>query len=450
MADAALSCAHCRAVIKDEIDGSKPFFRCSYCGAQNKNPLYESPAALKRAKRAERAAATEAAYAQVKEHQKRYWWVSLVIILPIFIGGAAFSLLMSRRAQQRAKAAVARVKRAAQPAARHVRYVESQQVFPYDANGDGVEDVAMRVWERDWLGSKMTRDEYLIVCLDGKDGKKLWSVPAKQYDVFYRAAGRILRVRTNTIASFDEKSGKAGWVAHVGDKVEQLALVGEQLRVYDKKRVWTGVELATGKLQGKVAEPELVLRSDERPWRRPGYGGLDLQRVGRVFPGFALGAAYCPEAAHSFFNAKGRRVRWPSHRSYCRLPYGLAYLRPSQGTAVPHLAGYDRKTKKKLWLRRLAAEGALETFDGDPRIWMSASDAVLTYKVGKQPHRLERIDLATGRSQWSVTFKTASWSDKPAGLAVAKRVYLTHSRGLHVFDGQTGKALRSIGGVPKR
>lgn len=449
MGDLTIRCSNCEGLAK-EVDSSRPFFTCKFCGAQNKNPIYESRKQQQQRRRAEAMAQTDAALQQSQQYWAKYrwWWIAMPVVLMLL--GAGMSIFMASRQQQRAQRLTKRARATKPPPPKPELWlwIDSHHAFPVSADGDGVEDVALLTREEVRLrGTVQKKGAYLAV-YSGKTFDPLWKVATKEKDRLWRAPGKLLITRAQHLQVYRDKDGKLLWKASLPDKIVSLGLVEGQLRVGIETKDWLGFDVESGKAQGKTKEPHFALRCDwhYRQRSRDTYRG-DITRPYRRFKGYTVNAAYCPVTKRTKYRKSGRKLYWADHRTLCRTPYGLVDVSPSKGTRVPSFLGYERKSKKKLWVRKLTPE--LETFSKYPKAALDEREALVTYKTGKAPRLIELFGLADGEVRWTKAMKKSRWDYEPQGLGLGvQRAYVIHSgyRGVQVFDRKSGKVLGWIRG----
>jgi hypothetical protein len=459
MGDLTIRCSNCEGLVK-EIDSSRPFFTCKFCGAQNKNPIYESRKQQQQRRQAEVMAQTDAAMAQSQQLWRKYrwWWIGLPVAL--MLGGSVMSMVLMSSQQRRARRATATARRASTPPkAKPILWlwIDSRHPFPLQADRDGVEDVALLVREEMRLRGVVKRTSVLLAVYSGKTFAPLWKVAANKKDRLWRAPGKLIITRAEQLLVYRDTDGKLLWRAKLADKIERLGLVESQLRVGIATKAWLGFDSASGKAQGEVKEPQLDLRCDWHYFQRSRDDSRgDIRRPYRQFKGYTVHAVFCPPTRRTRFRRDGRKLAWNARGKFCRTPHGLAEVGPSKGTRVPYLLGYERKTKKQRWIRRLTPK--LEIFQTYPKVAFHDAEALATYKVQKAPRVIELFNLVDGKVRW--TLKTTAglprtgrskekrWDNEPRGLALGQRAYVMHGgyTGLQLLDRATGKELGWIRG----
>ncbi len=442
MGDLTIRCSNCEGLAK-EIDSSRPFFVCKFCGAPNKNPLYESRHQQQQRRQAEAMAQTNAALSLQRQIWAVFrWWIAIPFVVLTLLG-AGMSVFLYRPTVPGSTAHDPVV--SSKPV--FWLWINSHRAFPLQADDDGVEDVALLTREEVRLRGTVQRQGAYLAVYSGKSLKPLWRVETKKNVRLWRAPGKLLIVRAQHLRVYDEKKGKLLWKGSLPDKIDNLGLVDGQLRVRTKTKAWSGFDVETGEAQGKVKEPRFTLCRDWYFFQkiRDTHHG-DIRRP-RRYKGYTVHATYCPVTKQTKYRHNGHKLHWADHRTFCHTPHGLAEVSPSKGTRVPSFLGYERKSQEMRWIRKLTNE--LKTFEKPPQAALDETEALVTYKIAKAPRRLELFDLVDGKVRWAKAMKRSRWGDEPRGLGLgAQRAYVIHRgySGVQIFDRRSGKVVGWIRG----
>ena len=325
---------------------------------------------------------------------------------------------------------------------------DSRRPFVVDVNGDGVEDVVGKI--RVYANSKSTS---YPAAVDGKNNELLWrgeALPRKHK--IYLAPALLLMTSSNMVRAFELKQGKQAWKATLADKISALFL-GEEgtIILKTKDEAWSVVALASGAVTPRESKKMPSLRLLENT----GYSLIPRQPLmmlnWKQWPGLRLTRVYCPPHLSSQVSPQGRALPWHSRKAYCyRDGVGLAYAVRDKGSRIPHLIGFDPRTREIVWRRQITPEGSLDELNSgfnQPRAELRGDRALFLYQLPDKKMTMELLAMADGKVLWKRTL-TNMKSHGHLGSAVLTRtrIYITHGfSSLDIHDVKDGRLLHHVG-----
>jgi len=403
--------------------------RCPSCGA----PLPPPIAGMSTCGYCERAVTIQSAVSQPpnteaalsRRPSRRRVLTILSLILIVMMLPVGYSMIAASVTANRALAEAERVvRKASVTAAGDTRALwDDMGGPPVPVLIDGHEAVLGR------LRTVTTGDQLFIVASDSATLKKCWqSAPYGTYSEGYLSTHFVIIGNQVIVSDFhsklhflDLRTGQEMATMALSDRVECMGVEKGRVlarQVDNKSLLIDPSNRATTAISGRVSrfdDPVCKNKSVERK-ARP-------SSVAPSVDGFS------------------------TYRVLIEGEEGIAAGNKSPGTPVPHVVGFDPKTKRVLWRQVLPSV--------DPNTVQGSSDLAGdlaghryfgVYPVGSEIHRLTAFDARNGARLWDVKLRPIfAVDDIEDIIATEQFVYAVRTGSLDVVDAKSGRLIGAIG-----
>lgn len=307
------------------------------------------------------------------------------------------------------------------------RYSVGGRPLPVDANGDGVEDIAMQ------LTSLQSDSTQHLAAFDPASGKQLWrseALGAKPPDHVAAVRGRVVAAVGSKLIGYDARTGARSFSTALPELPDALCDHQSGLAVLTKDKKLYPVDLGSGALGTPTAGARYAQETGTRC--------IDLD------PPHASHGPRLFEIDEQPYRNRLKTMQVSDVFAVGSSALALAVGTRQPGTRVPMLAMFDGD--RQLWAQEVPGSEPLAAKEGDPTaIGVGAGRVLVAYERNdKEELHVVCIEAATGKRAWEVAFPERSFftsfgiTDRyvvMSGFGKARALALADGRQLAMISG---------------